>query len=91
MNYLTPAARRKVRLIYRSKRIAGQFEMIHRALKQDVDRREVLERVSDARYSVIDLLAQLLEDEIFDRPREKGKSQEEIVNEMMAMLKEYVG
>lgn len=91
MNYLNPAARRKVQLIYRSKRIAGQFEMIHRALKHDVDRKEVLERVSDARYSVIDLLAQLLEEEIFDRPREKGKSQEEIVNEMMAMLKEYVG
>jgi DNA-binding FrmR family transcriptional regulator len=91
MNYLTPAARRKVQLIYRSKRIASQFEMIHRALQQDADRKEVLERVSDARYSVIDLLAQLLEEEILDRPHEKGKSKEEIVNEMMAMLKEYVG
>jgi DNA-binding FrmR family transcriptional regulator len=86
------AARRRTQLIYRSKRIAGQFELIHRGLQRNMDRKEILERVSAARYSVCDLLAQLLEEEILDRPHDtEGKTQDEIVDSMMEILRTYIG
>lgn len=86
------AARRKIQLIYRSKRIAGQFEMIHRGLLLNMERSEILERVAAARHSVNDLLARLLEEAVQETPRdERGKTQEEIVGDMMKLLQSYLG
>lgn len=86
------AKRRKVQLIYRSKRIAGQFEMIHRGLLLNMERSEILERVAAARHSVNDLLARLLEDEVRETPRDdRGKSQQEIIEGMMKLFQSYLG
>ena len=86
------AARRRVQLIYRSKRIAGQFDMIHRGLLLNMERAEVLERVVAARHSVNDLMVRLLEEEVLDKPRDdRGKTQEEIVDGMMRLLQSYLG
>jgi len=88
----TLASRRRTKMIYCSKRIACQFEMIHSALQRNVKRSEVLERLAAARGSVNDLMADLLEEELFDRPPEiLAKSQEEIVENMMQVLESYLG
>ena len=88
---MSVAARRRVQLIYRSKRIAAQFEMIHRGLLLNMQRSEILERVAAARLSVNDLMVRLLEEEVLDRPRdERGKTHEEIVDGMMKLLQSYL-
>lgn len=85
-------ARRRVQVIYRSKRIAGQFQMIYEALLKNVARTEILERVSAARYSVDKMMVLLLEEEVLDRPRDtRGMSHDEIVDGMMEILKTYIG
>jgi DNA-binding FrmR family transcriptional regulator len=85
------AARRRVQLIYRSKRIAGQFDMIYRGLLLNMQRSEILDRVAAARLSVNDLMVRLLEEEVLDRPRDdRGKTQAEIVDGMMKLLQSYL-
>jgi len=90
---LSVVARRRVQMIYRSKRIAQQFEMVHRGLVLNMARAEILDRLNAARYSVNDLMAQLIEEEILTRPRDAaaGKSREQIVEGLMELLRTYIG
>ena len=86
------AKRRKVQLIYRSKRIAGQFEMIHRGILLNMERSEILERVAAARESVNDLMVRLLEEEVLGNSRDvRGQTQQEIVDGVMKLLQSYLG
>lgn len=83
-------ARRRLQLIYQSKRLAGLFDLIHQGLIRDVDRAEILDRMVAARYCVHKLMAQLLEEEVMERTDMKGKSQDEIADSMMQLLKSYI-
>lgn len=83
--------RRRVQVIYRSKRIALQSQMIYEALLKNVARTEILERVSAARYSVNKMMVLLLEEEVLDQPRDtRGMTHDEIVDSMMEIAKTYI-
>jgi DNA-binding FrmR family transcriptional regulator len=87
----TLASRRRAKMIYNSKRIVMQFEMIHSALQRNVQRTEILERVAAARVTLIHLMADLLQEEMFDLPPEVlAKPREEVVESMMQVLHRYL-
>jgi DNA-binding FrmR family transcriptional regulator len=82
--------RLKSTLINRTRKIVGQFELVLRALEQNLDCTEVLHRLSAARSWANTLMADLLEDHILNRVALNPKSPAEMADDIFEIVRTYL-
>jgi FrmR/RcnR family transcriptional regulator, repressor of frmRAB operon len=86
--------RQKKKLIHRVRRIRGQVEAVERALVEEMECDQVLQRITACRGAIDSLLAEVLEDHIryhiIDRHRHRGANPGEIGEELIGVIRTYL-
>jgi len=86
--------RQKKKLIHRVRRIRGQVEAVERALAEEMECDQILQRITACRGAIDSLLAEVLEDHIryhiIDRHRHRGADPAEIGEELIGVIRSYL-
>jgi DNA-binding FrmR family transcriptional regulator len=86
---MSHTSREKLDLVNRTKKVIGQLESILRALNDDEQCADVLQRLAAARGSINSLMAELMEDHIRNHmPR--SKSSGEAVDDLIGIMRTYL-
>jgi DNA-binding FrmR family transcriptional regulator len=86
--------RQRKKLVNRVRRIRGQVEAIERALVDQVECGNVLQRIAACRGAIDSLLAEVLEDHIrfhvVERHRHRGADPVEVGEELIELVRSYL-
>lgn len=77
-------------LVTRTKKVIGQLESVLRALHQDEQCAEVLQRLAAARGAINSLMGELLEDHIRNHMPRNTKSSEEAADDVIEIVRTYL-
>jgi DNA-binding FrmR family transcriptional regulator len=80
----------KTDLVNRTKKIIGQLEAVQRALKEDEQCAEMLQRLSAARGAINSLMGELMEDHIRNHMPRNSKSSEEATDDLVTIVRTYL-
>jgi len=83
-------SREKLELVNRTKKIIGQLESVLRALNDDEQCAEVLQRLAAARGAINGLMGELMEDHIRNHMPGKTKASEEAVDDLIEIVRTYL-
>jgi DNA-binding FrmR family transcriptional regulator len=89
-NPMANISRQQLKLINRSRKVVGQFELVQRALEKNEAPTEVLRRLSAARNWANALMADLLEDHILNRVTSDPKPPEETADQILDIVRTYL-
>jgi DNA-binding FrmR family transcriptional regulator len=87
---MAQTSREKLDLVNRTKKIIGQLESILRALNDDEQCAEVLQRLAAARGAINSLMAELMEDHIRHHMPRNNKSSEEASDDLIGIVRTYL-
>jgi DNA-binding FrmR family transcriptional regulator len=87
---MSHTSREKLDLVNRTKKVIGQLEAILRALNDDEQCADVLQRLAAARGSINSLMAELMEDHIRNHMPRNSKSSEEAANDLIGIVRTYL-
>ncbi|MGA2369477.1 MAG: metal/formaldehyde-sensitive transcriptional repressor [Candidatus Korobacteraceae bacterium] len=88
-----PSSREKQKLLYRIKRLRGQFAAVERALTSDDECADILMLLAAIRGGVNGLMAEILEDHIrlhMMNPEQKMDSPEELGEDLIGLVRAYL-
>jgi len=80
----------KLDLVNRTKKSIGQLESVHRALNDDEQCAEMLQRLSAARGAINSLMGELMEDHIRNHMPRNSKSSEEAADDLITIVRTYL-
>jgi len=80
----------KIDLVNRTKKIIGQLEAVLRALNDDEQCTEMLQRLSAARGAINSLMGELMEDHIRNHMPRNSKSSEEAADGLITIVRTYL-
>ena len=80
----------KVDLVNRTKKIIGQLEAVQRALNEDEQCAEMLQRLAAARGAINSLMGELMEDHIRNHMPRNSKSSEEAADDLVTIVRTYL-
>src|SRR5690349_15531342 len=80
----------KIDLVNRTKKIIGQLEAVLRALNDDEQCAEMLQRLSAARGAINSLMGELMEDHIRNHMPRNSKSSEEAADDVIQIIRTYL-
>jgi DNA-binding FrmR family transcriptional regulator len=83
-------SREQLELVNRTKKVIGQLEGILRALNDDEQCADVLQRLAAARGSINSLMAELMEDHIRNHMPRKSESSKEAVDDLIGIVRSYL-
>lgn len=83
-------SREKLDLVNRTKKIIGQLESVLRALNEDEQCADVLQRLSAARGAINSLMGELMEDHIRNHMPRKNKTSEEAAEDLIEIVRTYL-
>lgn len=83
-------SREKLDLVTRTKKVIGQLESALRALNDDEQCADVLQRLAAARGAINSLMGELLEDHIRNHMPRNSKSSEEAANDVIEIVRTYL-
>ena len=83
-------SREKLDLVTRTKKVIGQLKSVLRALNDDEQCADVLQRLAAARGSINSLMGELLEDHIRNHMPRNSKSSEEAANDVIEIVRTYL-
>jgi FrmR/RcnR family transcriptional regulator, repressor of rcnA expression len=83
-------SREKLDLVTRTKKVIGQLESALRALNEDEQCADVLQRLAAARGAINSLMGELLEDHIRNHLPRNSKSSEEAANDVIEIVRTYL-
>lgn len=87
------SSREKQKLLYRIKRLRGQFAAVERALTSDDECADILMLLAAIRGGVNGLMAEILEDHIrlhMMNPEQKMDSPEELGEDLIGLVRAYL-
>lgn len=87
---MSPRSREKLDLVTRTKKVIGQLESVLRALNDDEQCADVLQRLAAARGAINSLMGELLEDHIRNHLPRNSKSSEEAANDVIEIVRTYL-
>jgi DNA-binding FrmR family transcriptional regulator len=87
---MSHTSREKLDLVNRTKKIVGQLESILRALNDDEQCAEVLQRLAAARGAINSLMGELMEDHIRNHMPRNNKSSEEAAHDLIGIVRTYL-
>ncbi|MGD0932626.1 MAG: metal/formaldehyde-sensitive transcriptional repressor [Candidatus Korobacteraceae bacterium] len=88
-----PTSREKQKLLYRIKRLRGQFAAVERALTSDDECADILMLLAAIRGGVNGLMAEILEDHIrlhMMNPEQAMDSPEELGEDLIGLVRAYL-
>jgi DNA-binding FrmR family transcriptional regulator len=88
-----PSSREKQKLLYRIKRLRGQFAAVERALTSADECADILMLLAAIRGGVNGLMAEILEDHIrlhMMNPEQKVDSPEELGEDLIGLVRAYL-
>ena len=77
-------------LLNRTKKVVGQMESVERALQEDAECAEVLQRLAAARGAINSLMRELLEDHIRNHMPRNSKSSEEAADDVIEIVRAFL-
>ena len=83
-------SREKLDLLSRTRKIRGQIDSVERALEDDVECADVLQRLAAARGAFNGLMAELLEDHVRHHMPKRTKTSAEAVNDVIEVIRSYL-
>ncbi len=83
-------SREKLDLVNRTKKVIGQLDSTLRALNEDEQCAEVLQRLAAARGAINSLMAELMEDHIRNHMPRNTKSSEDAVDDLIGIVRSYL-
>lgn len=86
----TSASREKLDLVTRTKKVIGQLESVLRALNEDEQCAEILQRLAAARGAINSLMAELMEDHIRNHMPRNSRSSEEAAADVIQIVRTYL-
>jgi FrmR/RcnR family transcriptional regulator, repressor of rcnA expression len=87
---MTHLSREKQELVTRTKKVIGQLESVLRALNNDEQCADVLQRLAAARGAINSLMGELLEDHIRNHMPRNSKSSEEAADDVIEIVRTYL-
>jgi len=87
---MSHTSREKLDLVNRTKKVIGQLEATLRALNDDEQCAEVLQRLAAARGSINSLMGELMEDHIRNHMPRNSKSSEEAADDLIGIVRTYL-
>jgi DNA-binding FrmR family transcriptional regulator len=87
---MSHTSREKLDLVNRTKKVIGQLEATLRALNDDEQCADVLQRLAAARGAINSLMGELMEDHIRNHMPGKTKSSEEAVENLIEIVRTYL-
>ena len=87
---MTQTPREKLDLVTRTKKVIGQLESVLRALNQDEQCADILQRLAAARGAINSLMAELMEDHIRNHMPRNSKSSEEAADDVIQIVRTYL-
>jgi len=90
---IPPVSREKQKLLFRVKRIRGQFAAVERALEAGEECADILMLLAAIRGGVNGLMAEILEDHIrlhIMNPNQKIDSPEELGEDLIGLVRAYL-
>jgi len=87
---MSHTSREKLDLVNRTKKIIGQLESTLRALTEDEQCAEVLQRLAAARGAINALMAELMEDHIRNHMPRNSKTSEEATEDLIGIVRTYL-
>ncbi len=83
-------SRERLDLVNRTKRVIGQLESVLRALTDDEQCADVLQRLAAARGAINSLMGELLEDHIRNHMPRSSKSSQEAADDVIEIVRTYL-
>ena len=83
-------SREKLDLLNRTKKVVGQVESVQRALEEDAECADVLQRLAAARGAINSLMRELLEDHIRNHMPRNSKSSEEAADDVIEIVRAFL-
>src|ERR1700745_3017011 len=83
-------SREKLDLVNRQKEVIGQLEAVLRALNDDEQCAEMLQRLAAARGAINSLMGELMEDHIRNHMPRHSKSSEEAADDLITIVRTYL-
>jgi len=83
-------SREKLDLVSRTKKVIGQLESVLRALTDDEQCADVLQRLAAARGAINSLMGELLEDHIRHHMPRSSKSSQEAADDVIEIVRTYL-
>jgi len=83
-------SREKLDLVSRTKKVIGQLESVLRALADDEQCADVLQRLAAARGAINSLMGELLEDHIRNHMPRSSKSSQEAADDVIEIVRTYL-
>ena len=77
-------------MVNRTKKVIGQLEGTLRALKEDEQCADVLQRLAAARGAINSLMGELMEDHIRNHMPRNTKSSEEAAEDLIGIVRSYL-
>jgi DNA-binding FrmR family transcriptional regulator len=87
---MSHTSREKLDLVNRTKKVIGQLEGLLKALNQDEQCADLLQRLAAARGSINSLMAELMEDHIRNHMPANNRSSEEAADDLIAVVRSYL-
>jgi DNA-binding FrmR family transcriptional regulator len=87
---MSHTSREKLDLVNRTKKIIGQLEGTLRALNEDEQCADVLQRLAAARGAINSLMAELMEDHIRNHMSRTSKSSAEATEDLIGIVRSYL-
>ena len=87
---MSHTSRERFELVNRTKKIIGQLESILRALSEDEQCADVLQRLAATRGAINALMAELMEDHILNHMPRDSKSSEEAAEDLIGIVRTYL-
>jgi len=90
---IPPTSREKQKLLFRIKRIRGQFAAVERALESGDECADILMLLAAIRGGVNGLMAEILEDHVrlhIMTPEKSNESPEEIAEDLISLIRSYL-
>ena len=87
---MSHTSREKLDLVNRTKKVIGQLEGTLRALNEDEQCADVLQRLAAARGAINSLMAELMEDHIRNHMPRSSKSSAEATEDLIGIVRSYL-
>ena len=83
-------SKEKLDLVNRTKKIIGQLDATLRALNEDEQCADILQRLAAARGAINSLMAELMEDHIRNHMPRNSKSSEDAADDVIHIVRTYL-
>src|ERR1700686_1206796 len=87
---MSHTSREKLDLVNRTKKVIGQLEATLRALNDDEQCADVLQRLAAARGAINSLMGELMEDHIRNNMSRNSKSSNEAADDLIGIVRRYL-